>query len=183
MLPRRRLLAASATMLPLLATSACVGPNPLAGPPSPSPDVIRLRAAITAEEALIKTYRDAIASAPVRSAGSAHSTVPKLLSQLLAQHEQHLARLRGRLIEPAGAAASPSPTPTASASAQRPPSTASGIVALLRDAEQASAATQVRRLTDAAPALAQLLASIAASDATHVTVLTPALTALRQAGA
>jgi hypothetical protein len=181
MLPRRRLLAASVTMLPLLATSACVGPNPLAGPPSPSPDVIRLRAAITAEEALIKTYRDAIASAPVRSAGSAHSTVPKLLSQLLAQHEQHLARLRGRLIEPPGAAASP--TPTASASAQRPPSTASGFVALLRDAEQASAATLVRRLTDAAPALAQLLASIAASDATHVTVLTPALTALRQAGA
>ena len=38
-------------------------------------------------------------------------------------------------------------------------------------AERASAANLVRRLATAPPALAQLLASIAASDATHVTAL------------
>ena len=41
----------------------------------------------------------------------------------------------------------------------------------LRAAERASAADLVRRLATVPPSLAQLLASIAASDATHVTVL------------
>ena len=44
-------------------------------------------------------------------------------------------------------------------------------MARLRAAERASAADLVRRLATAPPALAQLLASIAASDATHVTAL------------
>ena len=43
--------------------------------------------------------------------------------------------------------------------------------ARLRAAERASAADLVQRLATVPPALAQLLASIAASDATHVTVL------------
>src|SRR6266536_5736110 len=44
-------------------------------------------------------------------------------------------------------------------------------IARLQAAERASAADLVRRLATAPPALAQLLASIAASDATHVTAL------------
>ena len=44
-------------------------------------------------------------------------------------------------------------------------------MAQLRAAERASAADLVQRLATAPPALAQLLASIAASDATHVTAL------------
>jgi hypothetical protein len=43
--------------------------------------------------------------------------------------------------------------------------------ARLRAAERASAADLVRRLVTMPPALAQLFASIAASDATHVTAL------------
>ena len=44
-------------------------------------------------------------------------------------------------------------------------------IARLRAAEQASAADLVRRLATVQPALAQLLASIAASDATHPAAL------------
>jgi hypothetical protein len=43
--------------------------------------------------------------------------------------------------------------------------------ARLRAAERGSAAGLVRRLGTVEPALAQLFASIAASDATHVTAL------------
>jgi hypothetical protein len=44
-------------------------------------------------------------------------------------------------------------------------------MAQLRAAERASAADLVQRLATVPPALAQLFASIAASDATHVTAL------------
>ena len=44
-------------------------------------------------------------------------------------------------------------------------------IARLRAAEQASAAGLVRQLATMPPALAQLLASIAASDATHAVAL------------
>ena len=44
-------------------------------------------------------------------------------------------------------------------------------IAQLRAAERASATDLVRRLVSVPPALAQLFASIAASDATHVVAL------------
>ena len=44
-------------------------------------------------------------------------------------------------------------------------------IARLRAAERASATGLVRRLVTVEPALAQLFASIAAADATHVTAL------------
>ena len=44
-------------------------------------------------------------------------------------------------------------------------------IARLRAAERASAADLVRRLATVEPALAQLFASIAASDATHAAAL------------
>jgi hypothetical protein len=161
------MLAASAAALPvLLAASGCrssdafTGPDPLAGPPSPAPDVLTLQAVIAAEQALIRLYQAAIgtgARAIVREHG---------LEALLTQHQSHLTRLRSRLILPA-------PAPSASAS---PAATASGTpaavsIAQLRAAERASAASLLRRLTTVQPGLAQLFASIAASDATHAMVL------------
>ena len=153
------MLAASAAALPvLLATAGCrssqlfAGPDPLAGPPSPSPDVITLQAVISAEQAMIRLYQAALDSG-LRGG---------ILAGLLAQHRQHLERLRARLIVPSG-------TATAHAS----PSTAPGrvTIARLRTAERASAATLVRRLATVEPSLAQLFASIAASDATHAVAL------------
>jgi|HubBroStandDraft_3_1064219.scaffolds.fasta_scaffold34856_2 hypothetical protein len=180
------MLVASATALPLLlAASGCRsadafdGPDPLAGRPSPGHDVVVLQAAISAEEALISLYVTATATATAKE-GS------KLLASLLAQHRQHLARLRAALVLPPGpATASPSVTASAGATAS-PGATASaggsasgkgaggkgaGVVARLRAAERASAAAGLRRLATVDPSLAQLLASIAACDATHVAAL------------
>jgi hypothetical protein len=163
------MLLASATTLPLLlaaagcrSSDAFAGPDPLAGRPSPAPDVITLQAVISAEESLIYLYRTAIYG----DSGAARSHD---LKPLLAQHEQHLVQLRARLIQPSGTPSAPArPSPSASAT-----STAPGhvTVARLRAAERASAAGLLRRLATAEPALAQLFASIAASDATHVAAL------------
>lgn len=170
-LPRRRLLAASAAALPaLLAIAGCrsaevfAGPDPLAGRPPLSPDVITLQAVIAAEQAMIALYQVAVHGDP-RPTGRARG-----LEGLLAQHRQHLGQLVARLILPSGepsASFSPSTSPSAA------PTTGPGrvTIAQLRAAERASATNLVRRLVTVPPDLAQLFASIAASDATHAVAL------------
>ncbi len=151
------MLVASATALPLLlAASGCRsadafdGPDPLAGRPSPGHDVVVLQAAISAEEALISLYVTATATATAKE-GS------KLLASLLAQHRQHLARLRAALVLPPGpATASPSVTASAGATASPGASASAGggagwegrfyVIARLRAAERASAAAGLRSL-------------------------------------
>jgi len=169
-------LAASATTLPLLlALDACVGPDPLSGPPPLSRDVRVLFAAIAAEGNLVHAYKRTLA---------AYSTLAPALTPLLAEHEAHLAQLRARVAEPPGG------SPAVTASLASPggsggsggsgaagraipaiPGTRAAAVALLRDAEQAASAAQLRRLATVSGPLAQLFASIAASETTHVTVL------------
>src|SRR6266496_1569689 len=160
------MLLASAAALPLLlATAGCrssdafTGPDPLAGRPPLGHDVLTLQAVIAAEENLIRRYRTAVEVAPGTAAG------PRVLRSLLAQHEQHLAQLRSRLVVPAGMPATPAP----SASASGPGS--AGVGPAHVSWAQLRAAELVQRLSTVSPALAQLLASIAASDATHATVL------------
>jgi len=164
--PRRRVLLASAAALPLLLGAAgCrssdvfTGPDPLAGRPPLGHDVLTLQAVITAEENMIDLYQLAISGDP-------GTTRAQTLRSLLAQHQQHLVQLKARLIVPPGASASPSPS-----SASPFPRASTVSITRLRAAERASAADLVRRLATAPPALAQLLASIAASDATHATAL------------
>jgi hypothetical protein len=178
-LPRRRVLAASAAALPvLLATAGCrssevfAGPDPLAGRPSPAPDVITLQSVIGAEHAMIALYQAAV-DRHLRAGDP-----ERLLEVLLAQHRQHLAQLQARLVVPPGsavsasAAASRSPSASASGSAGAGGAVSGRVtIARLRAAEQASAARLVRQLATMPPALAQLLASIAASDATHAVAL------------
>ena len=166
-LPRRRALAASAAALPvLLGIAGCrsqdvfAGPDPLAGRPTPSPDVTTLQAVIAAEQAMVALYRTAVA-AGLRAADQLHGQ-EGLLEGLLAQHRQHLAQLQARLVVPSGQA-SPSASPPAVAGAVS--------IARLREAERGSAADLLRRLAGVPPALAQLFASIAASDATHLAAL------------
>jgi hypothetical protein len=162
--PRRRVLAASAAAVPLLlgvagcrSSDAFAGPDPLTGRPPLGHDVLTLQAVTAAEENMIDLYRTAIGG----DSGTSRAR--------LAQHEQHLVQLKARLVVPPGASASPSPSPGKTAS----PSPRAGPVSLarLRAAERASAADLVQRLATVPPALAQLFASIAASDATHVTAL------------
>jgi hypothetical protein len=169
LLPRRRIVIASATTLPLLlAATGCrseqafAGPDPLAGPPPPSPEVITLESVIAAEASLIQAYKTAISGDPPATAR------PGDLAILLTQHEQHLAQLRARLVLPpvTRAAAGQDRTPAAITAAP-----ARVTVARLRATERGSAARLVRQLTTVEPALAQLFASIAACHATHVAAL------------
>ena len=161
------MLLASAAALPLLLGAAgCrssdvfTGPDPLAGRPPLGHDVLTLQAVIAAEENMIDLYQLAIGG------GDSGTTRARTLRSLLTQHQQHLVQLKARLIVPPGASPSPSPS-----SARPSPRASTVSITRLRAAERASAADLVRRLATAPPALAQLLASIAASDATHATAL------------
>lgn len=152
------MLAASTTTLPLfLALSACAGPNPLAGPPPLSADVRALLQAVAAEQNLIFLYNKTMA---------AYSALVPALTPLLAEHQAHLAQLRARIIEPPGKS-----VPGKVTSKLAIPGTQAAALARLRTAEQAASTAQLRRLAAASPSLAQLYASIAASEATHVTML------------
>ncbi len=165
-LSRRRVLAVSAMAVPVAATASCGVPDLLAPPPGPSPSVRTLRAAITAEQSLVDAYAHVAAAYPELAA---------TLRPFRMQHDDHLAQLRGRLIIPPHVTATPPPSPSP-APASRPASTRAAI-ALLADAERGAAAAQLGRLGTATPSLAQLLASIAASEATHavaLSALTPA---------
>ena len=152
------MLAASVTTLPLfLAVSGCRRPAGLTEPPPLSADVRALFAAVAAEENLISLYQRTMAS---------HSGLAGGLAPLLGEHWAHLAQLRARIIEPPGKSVPERVT-------VKPPiaATQAAAVAGLRAAEQAAITAQLRRLTRASPSLAQLYASIATSEATHVTAL------------
>jgi hypothetical protein len=162
----RRAVLAAAAGLPLLAVSGCKGVGALAAPPAQAPDVAVLRSAIAAEEVMIARY-DAVMT---RSASLAARLRP-----LRGEHRLHLAQLRSRLIVPpaSSAAASPSPSPSGQSPAgpgSGPAGTAAAI-SYLQAAEHAAATTLLRQLAAVSPSLAQLMASVAASEATHVTAL------------
>jgi hypothetical protein len=158
MLSRRQLLAASPTTLTLfLALSACKGPAVLSAPPSVSPQTRALLHAVTAEQNLIFIYNKAVA---------AYSGLAPMLAPLRAEHEAHLAQLRARVIEPPG-----KQVPDVVTAKPALGATQSAALAQLRAAEQAAVTTLMSRLNGASPSLAQLYASIAASEATHVSVL------------
>ena len=167
---RRGVLAAAAWM-PLLAVSGCKGVGALAPPPRPGPDVGVLRAAIAAEEAMIARYGTAISRFPGLAA---------TLTGLRAEHRLHLAELRTRLVIPPGSPyrsgfASPSPRPAgapgAPGAAAVLPAGQAAALDFLQTAEDSAAAALLRGLPAVPSSLAQLLASVAASESTHVAVL------------
>jgi hypothetical protein len=163
---RRSVLAATVASLPLLAVTGCKGVGALAAPPRQQPDVAVLRAAIAAEELMIARYDAVIARSASLAAG---------LRPLRAEHRLHLAELRSRLIVPPG---SPAGTAAQSPAAARPAAPRQGspaaAISFLQGAERAAAADLLRHLGAASPSLAQLMASIAASEATHVAALSAA---------
>jgi hypothetical protein len=160
----RRGVLAAVVSLPLVATG-CKGVGALGTPPRQQPDVTVVRDAIDGETLMISRYNAVLAAVPAL-AGS--------LGPLLQQHREHLARLRARLIEPP--TASPprhSPAVAASAAGAPVPGTPDAARAYLRHAEQAAAQALLGQLAAAPPSLAQLLASIAASEASHALLLGP----------
>lgn len=171
---RRAVLAAAAASLPLLAVSGCKGVGALATPPRPAPDVAVLRSAIAAEEIMIARYDAVIA----RSASLAVRLRP-----LRAEHRLHLAQLQSRLIVPPASAAAASPAPhgpsphgpSSHGPSPHPPDSVpdgtAAAISFLQAAESAAAATLLRQLASVSPSLAQLMASVAASEATHASAL------------
>ena len=157
-LTRRGLLSAAAA-LPL-AAAGCQGLRVLGTPPRPLPDVAVLRTATDGETVLIAQYTAVLAAQP---------GLAGLLDPLLGQHRAHLDRLRARLIVPPGAA-TPSPSPRPHVQAPPGPTAAQ---AFLQQAEAGAAQALTGRLAAASPSLAQLLASIAAAEASHALLLSP----------
>ena len=172
--PTRRVALAAVVALPLAAASGCGGINVLAAPPRPAPDVALLRSAIAAEQLLIARYLNVLrdagnpggATSAARRGDAADLTA--VLEPMLAEHRAHLAQLRSRLVVPANASPSPSERAPVVPAAPTAPGAAA---AYLRTAEQAAAAVLLNRLPRAPASLAQLFASISASEATHVPVL------------
>jgi hypothetical protein len=158
MLSRRQLLAASPSTLPLfLALSACGGPAVLGAPPAVSAQTATLLRAVTAELNLIWIYNKVMA---------AYSGLAPTLAPLRAEHQQHLAELRAWVIEPSGKR-----TPDTVTVKPAPGATEAAALQQLRTAEQAAVTALMGRLDGASASLAQLYASIAASEATHASVL------------
>jgi hypothetical protein len=171
--PTRRVVLAAVAAAPLAAVSGCDGVKVLGTPPSPAPDVTGLRDAIAAEQLMITQY-----TAVLHAAKSSSGGLTAALEPLLAEHRAHLTQLRSRLIVPAGGPAStPSPSGRPSSSSEPPTAPGAG-VAFLRTAEQAAAAAMLDRLRSAPASLAQLYASISASEATHVPALDAAAASL-----
>jgi hypothetical protein len=161
---RRRVLAIGAVTLPL-AVASCKGLGALGAPPKAAPGVAVVGDAITVETRLIAHYGAVLAAVPALAGP---------LRPLLAQHHDHLARLRDRLIIPPGSRAHDPASPGASPSgapSPSPPGTPAAALGYLRDAENAAASAQLAHLAAAPPSLAQLLASISASEATHAMIL------------
>ena len=174
---RRTLLIASAAALPVLLT-ACRGVEALGTPPPPPADVDTLRSAIEYEAALVASYAALTAAggpaAPGSQAGAAGGRAAggrtaggrtaAALAVVLADHRQHLAQLKSRLVEPAGHS-----SPAAGAATGRGGTLKT--IAELEQAEQAASDRLIAQLAGLPPTLAQLFASIAASEATHVPYL------------
>lgn len=155
---RRRGLLAAALAAPVL-TAGCKGFGALGTPPRQPPGVDLLTGVIAAEKVMIARYQAVLAASPA---------LAPALGPLLAEHRAHLTHLTARLVP---GAARPTPSAPASPAPPRVPAGAAAATAYLRGAEQAAAADLLRRLATAPPSLAQLLASIAASEATHAAAL------------
>lgn len=122
----------------------------------PHEDVPELAGAIASEQNLIATYE---------AARSADASLAGRLDAVLAHHREHLAVLRRHYVPGSGDRADEGggiPAPSA-----LPVPRGRKAVAALRDAEDRAAKARTADAAKAAPALAQLLASIGACEAGH----------------
>lgn len=154
-----------------LMLAGCKGIAVLGPLPKPGTDVLALEHAITAEELMIARYEAALNSGGARR-------VDAVIQQVHTEHLAHLDQLRSRLILPSRLAshglpsygrtsASPRPSPS-------PPPLPQGrrrILAALAAAESEASDRLIGWVLAAPPALAQLMASIAAAEAAHVVLL------------
>ncbi len=154
----------------LTGLTGCKGITALGPVPGIAPDVVTLEHAIEAEEAMVATYRAALATlAGLDGNGGGNGRrLAAVIAAVHSDHQAHLTQLRARLILPPRLArirlrpAKPVP---------QLPADRHGLVEMLAAAERAAAARLTSELIDAPPALAQLMASISASEAGHMVSL------------
>jgi hypothetical protein len=163
--PTRRLLLA-ATAAGSLTLAGCKGVAVLGPVPKPGADVVTLEHAIAAEELMVARYEAALSSGPARPGSARPGSA--VMRRVHAEHLAHLEQLRARLILPPRlATASPRPAPS-------PPPLPQGrrqVLAALAAAETEASDRLIGWIAVAPPALAQLMASIAAAEAAHVVLL------------
>ena len=161
--PTRRAIVAAAAALPVL-IAGCKGTQALGTPPGPAPDVARLRAAIRAEQDLVASYQ-----AVLQRLSGGRGAQRAVLTAVLTEHQDHLLQLRRRLIAGSPLAAGSGPLPRREAAAL--PAGARQALSELIRAERAASDRLLSQVPEVPPALAQLFASISASEATHVIAL------------
>jgi hypothetical protein len=148
-----------------LTLAGCKGIAVLGPVPKPGTDVVVLEHAIVAEELMVTRYEAVLSSAAPRR-------VSAVIQQVHSEHLAHLEQLRSRLILPPRLAkrglslASPSlrPSPPLPQGRRR-------VLATLAAAETDASDRLIGWIPAAPPALAQLMASIAAAEAAHVVLL------------
>ena len=151
--PSRRVVLASAGAVVL---AGCTGST---DQPEPRPDPdLQLRDRVAAEvDDLVRTYA---------AATLAHPALTDRLAPLAAEHQAHVAALRGpqpsRSARPAG---SPSPA------APEVPGSSTETVAWLAGIERRAARRRARQTATAGPDLARLLASVGACESVHAVLL------------
>lgn len=159
---RAALLSAGAGLL-----AACTSkPRPRTAP-AVDPDTALAAAAVARELALLAAYDEALATSP--------ALAPRLAA-LRAEHVEHL-RALGQVPASPGASGTPqasptpaSPTPASHASAS-PPAGRAAVLLRLRALERAGADGHAGAALAASRRLAPVLASLAASEASHAAVL------------
>lgn len=159
--PTRRALLGGWTLLAAALAAAC-GPFRAAdGPEREDPDLAIVRRVIAAEEAILARYT---------AARRMHPNLAARLDPITAHHREHVAALRRRLGTAAASAAPSSRPPTGSPVPA--PDAPDSAIAMLAAEEDAAARARVDDVARASPALAQLLASVGASEAGHAALLT-----------
>ncbi len=151
---RRAVLATGA----VLALSGCLPGGDDAAPAPPDPDLVLRRRAAREVGTLVAAY------AAVGAAFPGPATAD--LGALAAEHQAHVAALRGPT--------SPSPRPTTAPSASPTPAVPATLPAARRwlaDLERAAARRRTTEALRAGPDLARLLAAVGASESAHAALL------------
>jgi hypothetical protein len=165
--PSRRLVLAAAA-IGSLTVAGCKGITALGPVPKPGRDVVTLEHAIAAEELMVARYQSAMIALTSAAATGKQARARAAVAAILTEHEAHLDHLKSRLVLPERLATrKPRPSPTLAPL----PSGRHAILADLAAAETGASDRLIGWLTDVPPALAQLMASIAASEAAHVVLL------------
>ena len=164
---RRSVLAGALAAGAAAALSGCTtGADRPAGPRPPDPDVVLADQAAARERALLAAYDEATARAP---------ELADRLAPLRAEHADHLAALgvpTAAATPPAsGPTAGPAPEPEPAVAAPALPADPAGLLAALADLERRAAVDAGGTAVRSGRGLAVVLASIAASEASHVAAL------------